>query len=123
MIRELGALLFGIEQSRSYILQAKKGFLIAVDCAALVFLAKNKNSEHRWMDACLTLSQYPQIQICFLPGFLNSLSDLISRQWQEAYIQDKEPSSLKSRLLLPPCPPDLIKKVSKLSHGELTRFC
>ena len=122
VIREAAALMLGVHELRGYIMQATKGFIALTDASALVFLSRNKNVESRFYEHCIILSQYPQLQMAFLPGVHLGLADVISRGFQDAYIKDKTPLSEKAARIIPPIPRDLITKISKLNHEQLTDF-
>ncbi len=122
VVRESATLMWAIGASEPYLLAAEAPFIALTDCSCLQYIQRSKFHHSRFYEYSVTLSQYPKLEVLYLPGFLNATSDLLSRQFQDVLISQDSPLSEKQSRLIPPMPKELRKKVLSLSHEQLTQF-
>ena len=122
VIRESATLMWAIGASEPYILATEGSFTALTDCSCLQFISRSKFHHSRFYEYSVALSQYPSLEILYIPGFLNATSDLLSRQFQDVFLTSDSALSEKQSRLIPPMTKTMRSKILSLSHEELTRY-
>ena len=121
--RELMCLVWAIGQVEKYILATKKHVLIMGDAQSILFIRQAKSWIGKLGEIRVYLSKFQNITLTFVPGRFLALPDDFSRQFSSAFIHKPDaPLSRTMSDILPPIPPEILKKVHMMSGPELTEF-
>ena len=122
IIREVNAVTYAINQYEEYILGTKKPAYILTDANAISFLKRSKNSSSRFFEQCILLTSYPNLEPVFIPGRFLTISDILTRAFNDTYVSQTTPLSSKMASIVPPVPVEVYNKIQKFSNEELTDF-
>ena len=122
VIRETSAMTYSIDKFEEYILGSHQKCFLISDASALACLARSKNSSSRFYEQTILLTSYPNLEVVFLRGRNLVIADVLSRAFNESYIQGETPLSSKMSSIIPPVPSHLFKKIQVMSHEDLTDF-
>ena len=122
VVREAATLMWAIGDCETHIRACEAPFTILTDCSCLQYIQRTKYHTSRFFEYSIALSQFNNIEVLFIPGHLNVTSDLLSRQFQNVYINNDSSLSEQQSRLIPPMPKSIKKKIASLTNEELTKY-
>ena len=119
VIKELIAMLFEVSSLESIIRSSTKKVVLFTDSLPLSFLHRNKNYGSLFHEAAIFLSSFPNLEILFISGKIPAFSDILTRQFQEVYMNTDSPLSQQWLQVPPP-----LSKLDGLclNHEDLCAF-
>ena len=119
VIKELIAILFAVSSLESIIRSSTKKVVLFTDSLPLRFLHRNKNYGSSFHEAAIFLSSFPNLEILFISGKIPAFSDILTRQFQEVYMNTDSPLSQQWSQVPPP-----LSKLEglRLNHEDLCAF-
>ena len=87
--QELLALMFSILENEQLIRNHTKDVIYLVDCVSLQLLHRQKYSYSKLLEFSLFLSTFSNVSINYAPGKALFFADLMSRSYNEVYLENK----------------------------------
>ena len=122
IIREAAALTFALEKFEQYILGSNRKCYLLSDASALACLARSKNTSSRFYEQTILLTSYQNLEVIFLQGKILTISDVLSRAFNNTFLKETTELSEKMAQIVPPIPSDLFKTIQSMDNETLTDF-
>ena len=94
VVKELIAILFEVSSLESIIRSSPQKVVLFSDSLPLSYLHRNKNYSSSFHDAAIFLSSFSNLKITFASGKIPAFLDILTRQFQEVYMNTDSPISL-----------------------------
>ena len=121
VLREAAGLVWAAEKCKEFMLQSTKPTGLVTDCSALTAIRRNRDFQHRFFQYAIFLSDL-NMQVLFCPGKLLSVSDELSRSFQNCIVENNNPISEKQASIFPPIPVEIRQKMALMTPGEVTDY-
>ena len=122
VVKESRAFMFALSHGEPYIRNNEKETWVLSDCSSLQYIERNKCYNSRAYTDSIYISSLPRVNIFYTMGRSLLLSDVLSRQYQNVYLNTEFNLSKNMAQLVPPLSQLNIPEFSKLSSENLTRF-
>ena len=120
--KESLAFCFALHKFEPYIRASCKETISLCDASSLQFIQRNKLYHSKQFNEAIWLSSLPNLSVCFTSGKSLLLSDILSRQYQEIFLQHNLTLSKEMCSLIPPLNQYNIPELTKLGPEALTDF-
>ena len=120
--KESLAFCFALHKFEPYIRASCRETISLCDASSLQFLQRNKLYHSKQFNEAIWLSSLPNLSICFTSGKSLLLSDILSRQYQDIFLQHNLTLSKEMCSLIPPLSQYNIPELTKLKPEALTDF-
>ena len=120
--RENIAFFFGVQKFDSYLRNSATENCILSDASGIQWLSRTKNYNSRSYEQMLYLSSIPNLEVLYCSGKALLLVDLLSRQYQDVFLNNKNPLSEIQSFFIPPISRAKLDSLSRMTNEEMVDF-
>ena len=120
--RENIAFFFGVQKFDSYLRNSATDNCILSDASGIQWLSRTKNYNSRSYEQMLYLCSIPNLEVLFCSGKALLLVDLLSRQYQDVFLNNRNPLSEIQSFFIPPISRAKIDSLARMTNEEMVDF-
>ena len=118
--RENIAFFYALARAETVIRNSRSDNMILSDSSGIQYLQRTKNYNSRSYEQMLYLSSLPNLEVFYVTGRSLLLADLLTRQYQDVFLDNKNTLSEIQSHFVPPI--SGIENMAKLSNEQLVDF-